>query len=171
LRIRPVNTRSQAEGLIPALYGMPMPAQPETRPTVVFDTDCVLCSGMVQFVLAHERGPDLYFVGAWSAPGLALAERHGFTQADLNDTFLVIRDGRALTRSDAGLALARRLRRPWCWLAGLGLVPRPIRDGVYDLVARHRYRWFGRRPSCVVVEPRHRHRFLDVDARPGAERG
>jgi predicted DCC family thiol-disulfide oxidoreductase YuxK len=146
-------------------------SSPDPHPIVVFDTDCVLCSGMVRFVLAHERGPDLHFVGAWSATGLALAERHGFTQADLNDTFLVIRDGRALTRSDAGLALARMLRRPWCWLAGLSLVPRPIRDGVYDLIARHRYRWFGRRPSCVVVELRHRHRFLDVDTPPGAERG
>jgi predicted DCC family thiol-disulfide oxidoreductase YuxK len=139
-----------------------MSAQPETRPIVVFDTDCVLCSGMVRFVLAHERGPDLLFAGAGSATGVALAERHGFTQADLDDTFLVIEEGRALTRSGAGIAIARRLRRPWRWLAMLRVIPRPVRDAAYGFVARHRYQWFGRRPSCLVIEPRHRHRFLDI---------
>ena len=139
-----------------------MSAQPETRPIVVFDTDCVLCSGMVRFVLAHERGPELLFAGAGSASGLALAERHGFTPADLNDTFLVIEEGRALTRSEAGIALARRLRRPWRWLAALRVIPRPVRDAVYGFIARHRYQWFGRRPSCLVIEPRHRDRILDI---------
>ncbi|MBU2166615.1 MAG: DUF393 domain-containing protein [Alphaproteobacteria bacterium] len=141
-----------------------MPAQPETRPIVVFDTDCVLCSGMVRFVLAHERGPELLFAGAGSATGIALAERHGFTRADLNDTFLVIEEGRALTRSEAGIAIARRLRRPRRWLAALKVIPRPIRDAVYGFVARHRYQWFGRSPFCLVVEPRHRSRFIDLDS-------
>lgn len=133
----------------------------DTEPIVVFDTDCVLCSGIVRFILAHERGPDLYFVSAWSETGRVLAERHGFTRADLDDTFLVIQDGRALTRSDAGVAILRSLRRPWIWLALLEVTPKPIRDAVYDVVARNRYRWFGRRPSCVVVEPQHRSRFID----------
>ncbi|HAJ04488.1 MAG TPA: thiol-disulfide oxidoreductase [Brevundimonas sp.] len=141
-----------------------MSAQPETRPIVVFDTDCVLCSGMVRFVLAHEREPELQFAGAGSATGVALAERHGFTRADLNDTFLVIEVGRALSRSDAGIAIARRLRRPWCWLVVLRVIPRPVRDAVYGFVARHRYQWFGRSPSCLVVEPRHRSRFFDLDS-------
>lgn len=141
-----------------------MSAQPETRPIVVFDTDCVLCSGMVRFVLAHERGPELLFAGAGSATGVALAERHGFTRADLNDTFLVIEEGRALTRSEAGIAIARRLRRPWRWLAMLRVIPRPVRDAVYGFVARHRYQWFGRSPSCLVIEPRHRSRFIDLDS-------
>lgn len=156
----PTHTAADREAI--ALYSPEMPARPETRPIVVFDTDCVLCSGMVRFVLTHERGPDLLFAGAGSATGVTLAERHGFTRADLNDTFLVIEEGRALTRSDAGIALARRLRRPWGWLAVLRVIPRPVRDAVYGFVARHRYQWFGRRPACLVVEPRHRSRFLDL---------
>jgi hypothetical protein len=60
------------------------------RPVVVFDTDCVLCSGMVSFVLAHERAPELRFAGAWSDEGLALAARHGFSRPDLDETFLVL---------------------------------------------------------------------------------
>ena len=131
-------------------------------PTIVFDTDCVLCSGMVAFVLAHERDHALAFLGAWSPEGLRAAARLGFAKADLDDTFLLIRDGAALTRSDAALAIATHLRAPWRWLGAVRLLPRPLRDGVYDIVARHRYRWFGRQTNCTLVPPAQRHRFLGV---------
>ena len=58
------------------------------EPAIVFDTDCVLCSGMVAFVLAHERDQAFYFVGAWSKEGLALAAKYHFTRIDLDHTFL-----------------------------------------------------------------------------------
>ena len=61
------------------------------EPIVVFDTNCVLCSGMVAFILAHERNRALRFVGAWSDEGLALAARHHFSKSDLDQTFLVSR--------------------------------------------------------------------------------
>ena len=130
-------------------------------PIMVFDTNCVLCSGGVAFVLRHERDRSLRFAGAWSETGLALAARHGFTRRDLNDTFLLITAGRALTRSDAGLAVARHLRAPWRWLGLLRLVPRPVRDLVYRAVARNRYRWFGQRQDCMMVPPAERDRFID----------
>lgn len=133
-------------------------------PVMIFDTDCVLCSGTVAFVLSRERNERLNFVGAWSDEGRTLAQRHGFTQDDLDETFLVIAGGRALVRSDAGLAVARHLRAPWCWLGILRLVPRRVRDAAYSLVARHRYRWFGRRESCVVVPAGARHRFRGTDS-------
>ncbi len=58
----------------------------EPGPIIIFDTDCVLCSGMVAFVLANERDRALRFAGAWSDEASALARRHGFSRADLNDT-------------------------------------------------------------------------------------
>ena len=131
-------------------------------PTLVFDTDCVLCATSVRFVLAHERDDRLHFVGAWSPDGLALAAAHGFTAEDLNGTFLFVQDGRALTHSDAGLALARHLRAPWRWLGLFGFVPKRLRDAVYASVARHRYRWFGQRADCARVPPAQRHRFHGV---------
>lgn len=131
-------------------------------PTIVFDTDCLLCSGMVRFVLRHERDRALHFAGAWSDEGLALAARHGFSREDLNATFLVVADGRALTRSDAAFAILAHLSAPWRWLGPARIVPRRLRDGVYDLVARHRYRVFGRERDCTVVPPAERHRFVGV---------
>jgi predicted DCC family thiol-disulfide oxidoreductase YuxK len=136
---------------------------PDAAPIIVFDTDCVLCSGMVGFVLAHEAAPVLRFAGAWSEPGLAMAARHGFTRADLEETFLVIAGDRVLARSDAGLLVLRHLRAPWAWLAPvLRLVPRGLRDAAYGYVARRRYRWFGRRTNCTLVPPAQRHRFIGV---------
>ncbi|MEO3472661.1 DCC1-like thiol-disulfide oxidoreductase family protein [Roseomonas sp. CAU 1739] len=137
-------------------------------PIIVFDTDCVLCSGMVAFVLAHERASDLRFAGAWSAEGLALAGRHGFTRDDLEETFLVIDGDRALARSDGGIAVARHLRRPWRWLAMAAILPRPMRDALYVFVARRRYRWFGRRRDCTIIPPAQRHRFIGLPGNPGS---
>jgi predicted DCC family thiol-disulfide oxidoreductase YuxK len=76
------------------------------EPIVVFDTNCVLCSGMVAFILAHERNRALRFVGAWSDEGLALAARHHFSKSDLDQTFLVLSGDAALSRSDAGVEIS-----------------------------------------------------------------
>ena len=136
---------------------------PASGPIVVFDTDCLLCSGMVAFILAHERDSTLRFAGAWAEPGLRLAARHGFAKGDLDETFLVIEDGVAHSRSEAALRIAARLRSPWRWLAALKIVPRPVRDRLYAAVAARRYRWFGRRENCVVVPADQRARFLGVE--------
>lgn len=130
---------------------------------IVFDTDCVLCSRWVHFILAHERDQEIRFVSAWSAEGLAIAAQHGLDEAALQQTYLVADQGRALTRSDAGLALLRHLRLPWRWLIVLRVVPRPLRDRIYSLVARNRYRWFGRVEHCFVPPPGMRSRFVDSD--------
>ncbi len=128
--------------------------------TILFDTDCVLCSAWVHFLVRHERAPLMRFVSAWSDEGQRLASQHGLSLQDLDATFLVITDDRALTRSDAGLALLAQLRAPWRWGRVLWVIPRPLRDWVYDRLARNRYRWFGHRPQCFVPPPGQSHRFV-----------
>jgi predicted DCC family thiol-disulfide oxidoreductase YuxK len=132
-----------------------------TVTTIIFDTDCMLCSGMVHFVLRHEKAPTIRFVGAWSATGLRLAAEHGLTPADLDETYLVIENGQGFTRSDASLVVTRKLRAPWSWLGALRLIPRPLRDGIYTMVARRRYRWFGHKPQCFIPPPGMADRFVD----------
>ncbi|WP_435416775.1 DCC1-like thiol-disulfide oxidoreductase family protein [Parerythrobacter aurantius] len=132
-------------------------------PTVVFDSYCVLCSRWVHLILRHERGRDIIFVSAWSERGSALAAEHGLSPRDLDATYLFIDGGRGLVRSDAGLALLARMRAPWRFLLWLRVVPRPLRDRVYDLVARNRYRWFGKADRCFVPPPGMAHRFIDRD--------
>lgn len=73
---------------------------------------------------------------------------------------VLIADDRLFTRSDAALEVLRRLGWPWSPLAVLRLIPRPVRDAVYDWVARNRYRWFGRQDECWLPRPEWKDRFL-----------
>ena len=113
--------------------------------------------------MSHERGRDIIFVSAWSEQGLTLAAEHGLAQGDLDATYLFIDGGRGLVRTDAGLALLARMRAPWRFVSWLRVVPRPLRDRVYVLVARNRYRWFGKADRCFVPPPGMAHRFIDRD--------
>ena len=131
-----------------------------SSPAIIFDSHCLLCSGMTRFVLAHEAGPAIRFVAANSAEGTALAARHGLTPAELDVTFLMVDQGVGLTRSDAALAVTRYLRAPWRWLGLLRVVPRAIRDPLYSWIARNRYRLFGRSDSCIVPPAHQRGRFV-----------
>ena len=132
----------------------------DTKSVVVFDTDCVLCSLWVRFVLEKERRPSLVFVRAWSGTGLALSSRHGLKAADLHRTYLLIEKGRPLTRSAATIAILKHLRPPWSWFALLGVVPSPIRDLLYRWVADNRYAWFGRKDDCFLPPLAARDRFI-----------
>lgn len=133
--------------------------------TILFDTDCVLCARWVQFVLKHERQADTVFMSAWSEAGRALAAAHGLSEADLDETLLVIVDGAALTRSDAILAVLAGLRAPWSWGRCCGVIPRALRDWAYGHIARRRYRLFGRRDQCFVPPAGQAHRFVSAPLR------
>jgi predicted DCC family thiol-disulfide oxidoreductase YuxK len=121
---------------------------------------CNLCSHAVDFILAHERDQVIRFAAAQSAAGQDLLRKHGFDAEDLT-TLVFIKGGMVHVRSDAALEVARHLRLPWRMLRGFRLVPRPFRDAVYGLVARNRYRWFGKRESCRAPTPGLRSRFID----------
>jgi predicted DCC family thiol-disulfide oxidoreductase YuxK len=120
---------------------------------IIFDTDCVLCSGMVHFILHRERAPTIQFVSAWSAQGLEIAAAHGLSRANLNETFIVVENGKGYIKSEAGFIILRHLRAPWSWLVILRIVPRFIRDALYTVIARRRYRWFGHREQCFLPPP------------------
>lgn len=130
----------------------------EAAPVLLYDGVCVLCSRTVRFTLAHERSPTIRFVAIQSGEGRALAQAHGI-DSDAPHSFLFIEGGRAFARSDGALALARHFRGSARLLGLMRVVPRPLRDAVYDLVARHRYRWFGRKDSCELPSAADRRRF------------
>ena len=122
--------------------------QPDSH-IVVFDGMCNLCSAVVDFIAARDPRNAFTFVPMQSPRGQQLLEAHGVS-IDRVDTFLLIGNGGALVRSDAAIAIAAELRRPWNLLTVLRFVPRPTRDWIYSLVARNRYRWFGKRTSCKL---------------------
>lgn len=129
---------------------------------MVFDTNCVLCSGSVHFILRHERDQAIQFVNAWSPVGGALAQEHGLDEAALNDTILVVEGGAGLIKSDAVLAIACHLRAPWSWVRIIRFVPRTIRDILYIAIATRRYRMFGHAEGCFVPPAHMRDRFVDT---------
>ena len=129
--------------------------------SVIFDTDCVLCSGFVHFILRNERNSDIVFVNAWSKSGLAMAAEHGLSPMELDRTYLVVKDGVGHVRSDAGLVILDYLRMPWRMLRLLRFCPRFLRDGVYSVVARNRYALFGNKSQCFVPPPDAVQRFID----------
>jgi predicted DCC family thiol-disulfide oxidoreductase YuxK len=138
----------------------PTPAVAEPGgPVVLFDGVCNLCNGSVRFVVRHDRRGRFRFASLQSEAGQALLRRHGLDPADLFSVVLVD-GGRVTTRSDAALDVARGLGGAWRAAGLLRAVPRPVRDRVYDWVARNRYRWFGRRDACMLPSPELRARFL-----------
>ena len=126
---------------------------------VLFDGVCNLCNGSVQFLLRRDRQRRFRFAALQSAAGRALLEQYGLSTQTL-ETIVVLEGGQARVRSDAALHLARRLPWPWPVLVAFTILPRPLRDALYDFVARHRYRWFGRTESCMLPTPDVADRFL-----------
>lgn len=125
-----------------------VPPFPDDRPLVLFDGDCALCSRSARTLLKH--GPRFRLAPTQSALGRALLSHYDLSPDDPS-TMLVIEDGRAIGRSDGVLHLAASLPFPYR-AAVLGrLIPRPIRDAAYGLVARYRRRFPGR--TCCAVPP------------------
>ena len=116
---------------------------------VIFDGVCNLCERSVRFILEHESAPTIRFVPLQSPAGARMTRELGLCAEDAK-TFVLVVDGQPYVRSDAAIRVARHLRNPWRLLGVIRVVPTALRDWGYDIVARNRYRWFGRAESCMV---------------------
>ena len=130
----------------------------DDAPVIVFDGICVLCNGWVRFLLKHDRDARYRFASMQSPAGRALLQRHGL-DADDPVSFLLVAGGSAWTDTEAIVRVVHGLGGVWRMAAGIRLLPAPVRDRLYRLVARNRYRWFGT-TTCHVPTPAQRERFL-----------
>lgn len=140
---------------------------------LLFDGTCGFCARSVQFVLARERRHrTLRFASLQSSAGLEVRRRHPELAAVDSVIWLETSEAgaeRVLVRSSAGLRVLRYLGGVWSVAAALGtMVPRPIRDAVYDLIARHRHTIVRDAPSCLLPTPEQRARFIDWEQIAGA---
>jgi len=124
----------------------------EPGPIVLFDGVCNLCNAVVRFIARRDPHERFRFASLQSQAARALLDAcpppHGG-----GETLVLIENGRCHTRSGAALRIARRLSMPWPLLAVMLAVPAPLRDAAYTVVARHRYRWFGRTEVCPLPPP------------------
>ena len=132
---------------------------PEGGAIVLFDGECNLCNAWVNFIIDRDPGGYFKFSASQAEAARPILENYGVTDEAVNTIFL-IEDGFLHRRSDAALRIARRLTFPWPLFFGLILIPRFLRDAVYNLVAKYRYRWFGKREECRVPTPELENRFL-----------
>jgi predicted DCC family thiol-disulfide oxidoreductase YuxK len=133
-------------------------AAPDDGPVLLFDGVCNLCTGAVRFVVPRDPDGRIRFAPLQSPAGQALLARHDLPD-DLDSVVLVEGD-RAYTKSAAAIRVAELLGWPYRAAAIARLLPRRLRDAVYDVIAANRYDWFGRKERCMVPSEDVRDRFL-----------
>lgn len=134
----------------------------ESGPILLFDGDCNVCNGAVNFVIDHDPEGRFRFASLQSEAARELLAAHGLAELPPLSTSVLIDRGRAYIDSDGILQAALRLGGAFKLVAPLLLVPRALRDPLYRAFAARRYRWFGKADSCRVPTPEIRARFLDA---------
>lgn len=137
---------------------------------VLFDGVCNFCDASVNFVIERDGEGYFKFAPLQSDAGMKLAAQHGLnsklSHVDAGDgsvpidSVILIEDGKSYIHSTAALRIARHLGPPWSWLYVFIVVPTAIRDLVYKLFAKYRYKIFGRKDECMLPSPEVRARFL-----------
>ena len=132
----------------------------QEHPVILFDGVCNLCQAAVQFVITRDPNRHFRFASLQSAYGQAIAQKAGLSITDLS-SFILYENGAAYTRSTAALKTTKGLSGGWPLLYVFIIVPKFIRDAIYDFIAKNRYRWFGKKESCWVPTPALKALFLD----------
>lgn len=128
--------------------------------TVLFDGVCNLCNGTVQFVIKRDRAAIFRFASLQSMYAHTLLREVNLPTDQLYSV-IVIEKGIAYQKSDAALRIAKHLPGFWRWLYIFRFIPKFIRDGMYNLIARNRYRLFGKQDQCMIPTPELKARFVD----------
>jgi predicted DCC family thiol-disulfide oxidoreductase YuxK len=131
----------------------------EHSPIILFDGVCNYCNTMVNFVIKEDKQKTIKFSPLQSTTGQVLLNKYHVPKNI--DSFVFIENGKAHLQSTAALKVIKHLAWYWQWLQALWLIPKFLRDRVYNFVAKRRYKWFGKKESCMIPTPEIRSRFLD----------
>ena len=140
--------------------------EPESKAIVLYDGVCGLCNRAVQFLLKRDRRDRLQFASLQSELAAKVLKRHGIDPKGLDTVYAVLNYGEPnetlLAKGDAFLFFADLIGGIWSVARAGKIIPRPVRNWLYDFVARHRYQVFGKSESCMLPDPKQRHKFLEV---------
>lgn len=134
-----------------------VPAFDDSRPLFVFDGHCGLCSGGVRWLMASDPDGRVAYTSAQGALGAALYRHYGVA---VDTTYLLVHEGECWGMSGGYMRLLPVVGGPWRLFEAFRIVPESWRDVVYRLVARNRYRWFGRHDHCALLTEEQRRRLI-----------
>jgi predicted DCC family thiol-disulfide oxidoreductase YuxK len=132
----------------------------QAHPVILFDGVCNLCSKSVQYVVKHDPEKIFRFASLQSSFGEKILQQYNLPTNTFN-SFILLLQGKIYTRSTAALMVAKKLKGPSKLLYGLIILPKFIRDGVYNIIAKKRYKWFGKKTECWVPTPELKRLFID----------
>jgi len=127
---------------------------------ILFDGVCNLCNTAVQFVIRRDPSAKFVYASLQGSAGKQLLKKHNLSENDFH-SFVYIENGKAYTKSTGALRVCKHLKGFYRLLYGFIIVPKFIRDLVYDWVARYRFKWFGKKDECMIPTPELKARFLD----------
>lgn len=130
------------------------------EPIILFDGVCNLCNGSVQYVLKHDKKKLFRFASLQSDSGQQLLKKYKLPYNNFN-SFVLLQNEKAYLKSTAALMVAKQLRGFTQILYAFIIVPTFIRDAVYNLISKNRYKWFGKKDSCMVPTTELKSRFLN----------
>ena len=129
------------------------------HPVVLFDGVCNFCNGSVNFILRQDRKGIFRFAALQSEAGQEILDQYGLANESF-DSFILVEKGKIYQRSTAALKVFNKLSWYWKWTQLFFIIPPFIRNMVYDFIARNRYKWFGKKESCMLPSPAVKERFL-----------
>ncbi|HEX5024842.1 MAG TPA: thiol-disulfide oxidoreductase DCC family protein [Agriterribacter sp.] len=129
-------------------------------PVILFDGVCNLCNGSVQFIIRKDTKSRFYFSSLQGRTGQELLQQFHLPATDFN-SFVLVEGDKVYTESTAVLRVFKLLGGAWSVLFAGIIIPRFIRDAMYRLIAKNRYKWFGKREHCMLPTPALKKRFLD----------
>lgn len=144
------------------LAGKPLGVN-HTKPIVLFDGECRFCNNAVNFLIKRDEKALINYASLQSEQAKKLIKETGFVGV-IPDSVILIEGKKIFFESDAALKSLRYLGGGWGLLSYLTFIPKTIRQSVYRLIARNRYKWFGKYDSCIIPEPEWKSRFIDQPA-------
>lgn len=132
----------------------------DEKALVLFDGVCNMCNVFVHFIIPRDRKDSFRFGSLQSGKVVELLLTYGHTSTELS-TVVLIEQGQIFTSSTAVLRIARRMGGLWSLFYGFVVLPKFFRDGIYNLVGRNRYRWFGKKDACLIPRPEWKAKFID----------
>lgn len=114
-------------------------------PVVLFDGDCILCSKFVQWIITHDSRKMIRFCA------FQKIEHNPYTEKEDYMTVILLENGQAFNKSSVSIRVLKSLGGFWNLLLVVWIIPKWLRDKVYDIIAKNRYKWFGKKENCLIM--------------------